>query len=200
MFSGASKVLAEGIGSADNCSVHFGAEIPTKSEYLMYLLPEERPQILLKCTKGEYIFTDCALTIVFGEAAAGRKRTVRRLDYRNHRLEDIAFETAGLSDFDCQLTLVIGRTTLSIDIKKAEQDDGAKTYRILHSLAIVHAAEEKYFSLASSAFNAALGSSLTSDPAALPNLIGVSMQGAEAIANRYCRRSYLDVFAAHIQN
>lgn len=200
MFSGASKVLAEGMGAADNCSVHFGAEIPTKSEYLMFLLPDERPQILLKCTKGEYIFTDCGLTIVFGEAAAGRKRTARRLDYRKHKVEDIAFETAGMSDFDCELSLQIGSNRISVDIKRAEQDDGAKTYRILHSLAIVQEAEERYFSLASSAFNAALGSSLTSDPAALPNLIGISMQGAEAIANRYNRRSYLDVFAAHIQN
>lgn len=201
MFSGASKVLAEGIGAADNCSIYFGhSTIQGTSEYQQFLLPDEQPQILLKCTKGEYIFTDCGLTVVFGETAAGRKREVRRYDYRENHILDISFETAGLSDFDCQINFLVGTKEFTIDIKKAEQENGAKLYRILHSVAVVQEAETRYFTLASNAFTAALGSSLTSDPSGLPNLIGISMQGADAICNRYNRRSYRDIFEMHIQH
>jgi hypothetical protein len=195
MFGGVTKVLSEGVGTADNCSVYFGQpNIQAKSDYLQFILPDEQPQILMKCTKGEYIFTDCGFTVIFGEAAAGRKRQIRRFDYREHAVHDIAFETCGVVDNDCTMTLNIGSTSISIDIKKPEQELGIKVYRILHALSIVQEAEKRYFALASSAFNAALGSSLTSDPAALNNLIGISMQGAESIANRYNRRSYRDVF------
>lgn len=191
----ATKVLSEGLGTADNCSVYFGpANIQQHSEFLQYLLPDEVPQILLKCTKGEYIFTDCAYTMIFGEAAAGRKRQVHRKDYREHPVKDVQFETCGLNDLDCTLTLFIGPSNYSIDIKRPEQESGVKVYRILHSLSIVQEAEKRYFAIACNAFTASLGSSLSSDPATLPNLVGVAMQGAETIANRYNRRSYRDVF------
>lgn len=187
--------MSEGLGMADNCSVFFGPpNIHGQSEYLQYMLPDEVPQILLKCVKGEYIFSDCAFTVIFGEAAAGRKRQVRRLDYREHPVTDVAFETCGAADLDCTLTVAIGASRYSIDIKKPEQENGVKVYRILHSLSIVQEADKRCFGLAANAFNAALGSSLTPDPAALQHLVGVAMHGAETIANRYNRRSYREVF------
>lgn len=203
MFSNASKVLSEGLGAADNCSVFFGAAgVQSKSEFLQFLQPDEVPQILLKSIKGEFIFTDCALTYVFGEAAAGKKREIRRLDYRENPVKDISFETAGMgmSDNDANIIVKIGNTNFNMEIKKSEQDNGIKVFRILHSLAIVQEAESRYFQLATSAFTGALGSSLSSDPAAASNLITVAMQGAEAISNRYNRRSYRDIFDMHIQH
>lgn len=197
MFSGATKVLAEGIGAADNCSIFFGREaFIAVSEYQAFLLPEETPQILLKCTKGEYVFTDIALTVVFGEAAAGSKRGINRFEYRLHKMKSVRFETGGLVDTDCNLKVQIGNTSLDIDIKKKEQEAAVRVYRILHALINVQESEDRSEKIAIAAFTSSLGSSLTSDPAVLQNMVNVAMFGAESINNRYSRRSYKEVFDA----
>jgi hypothetical protein len=195
MFGGMTKVLAEGVGAADNCSVVFGKEaIIAVSEYQAFLLPDETPQILLKCIKGEYIFTDIALTIVFGEAAAGRKRNVNRFEYRVHRLKNVSFETFGTLDNDCSLAVVIGDFPLGIDVKKNEQASGITVYRVLQALAAVQETENRTEKVAIAAFTSSLGSSLNSDPAVMQNMVNVAIYGADSITNRYSRRSYKEVF------
>lgn len=201
MFSTVTKIASEVAGRADNCSVYFGrASIQSQSTFLTFLLPDEEPQILLKSTKGEYIFTDCAIVWCYGESAAGRKREINRLDYREHKIDSVIFETAGIGDWDCQLNVSFGGTLFSIDIKKEEQEAGVKAYRILTGLSAVQESEGRYYTLASTAFQGALSSSLTSDPGVLSSLTDVVMQGAEKIANRYMRRSYKDVFAQYGAN
>jgi hypothetical protein len=201
MFSGATKVLAEGIGAADNCSVYFGKEaIIAVSEFQAFLLPEETPQILLKCSKGEYIFTDIALTYIFGEAAAGRKRQVNRYEYRVHPISNVSFLTVGMGgDLDCSVRANIGSGLFDIDIKRNEQASGIAVYRILNALANVQESEERALKIAISAFTSSLGSSLTSDAAMMQNMVSISMFGAESITNKYSRRSYKEVFEANMR-
>lgn len=202
MFGGATRVLSEGIGTADNCSVYFGcAEIISKSEYKQFLLPEEEPEILLKCMKGEYIFTDIALTIIFGEAAAGRKREINRFEYREYPVKNVSFQTFGVGDLDCSLRIVLGSAArLDIDIKKNEQESGIRVYRILQAVANVQETEERNMKIAVSAFTASLGSSLTSDIAVMQNLANIAINGAEMLTNRYTRRSYKDVFESSMRS
>lgn len=198
MFGGVTKVLADTAGLANNCSVFIGpAAVVSHSQYLSFLLPDEEPQILLQCSKGEYIFTDCAVVWVYGDAAAGRKRDVNRLDYREHKIASVSFETAGINDWDCQIKIRMGANSFAIDIKKDEQDAGIKVYRILTAVSAVQESEGRYYALAASTFQSALGSSLTADRSVLDAMTGVVMQGAEAIADKYMRRSYKDVFARY---
>ena len=59
----------------------------------------------------QYIFTDKAFVAVFGEAAAGKKRLIRRWDFYDEYISEVVFETAGVgaTDHDCELKFVIGR-------------------------------------------------------------------------------------------
>lgn len=199
MFSAGSKLVAEATGRADNCSVYMGREaVNAHSEFTDFLLPDDEPQMLLKCFKGEYIFTDRGIVWVYGEAAVGKKRVCNRLDFNESPLSSVTFETAGLHDWDCQLRFTAGSSYFAIDIKTPEQEIGIRVYRVLTGLLTVQQDENRRFQLATTAFQAGLGASLASDRNALDTMADVAMRGADAIAHRYKRISYKDVYEKYM--
>ena len=196
MFSGASKVLSEGIGAADNCSVIFDSNrIRAESQYAPHFIPhDEVPFILLKCIKGEYIFTDKAFIQIFGDAAAGRKRTVYRWDFYDYQISDVMFETpgTGMTDLDCELKFNIGRQDISIDIKKNESEPAALVYRILIALQRAQLLNAQKYKLAESAL---LRNTFTeAKQGNPPKTIVDDMMAIDAIYERFRPTSYMDVF------
>jgi hypothetical protein len=139
MFSSAAKVMGEAMGVADNCSCFFRANARSQFTYAPFLLPDETAYLLFKSSKAEYCFTDNAVVISFGEAAAGKKRTVLRFDYAEDIVDNVTFETAGMSvtDQDCEIKFKIGVQPVSIDIKKAETDQAIMAYRVIVELSRV---------------------------------------------------------------
>ena len=130
--------MAEVAGTSDNCSVYYRDQALAQATYAHFLLPNEKLYILLKSIKGEYMFTNQACIISYGEAAAGKKRNINRFDYFLHKLRNVSFETAGMSitDQDCEIKFRIGTIDLSIDIKKAEIDQAVIVYRALLQLSL----------------------------------------------------------------
>src|SRR4028118_1769298 len=70
-----------------------------------YLFHEDGEKIffLIKSKKDEYCFTNFALLHVDGESAVSAKRTIRRYEYRSHRISRVTIETAGTIDLDVEL-------------------------------------------------------------------------------------------------
>lgn len=150
MFSGAAKVMGEMTGVSDNCSCYFRANAATQFTYGAFLLPDETPYILFKSIKEEYCFTDMSLVVSAGEAAVGKKRTIRRFEYANDMVDDVSFETAGVSvtDLDCEIKFRIGGAYISLDVKKSETELAVMAYRVILELSRVQQRCAKKMALA----------------------------------------------------
>lgn len=168
MFGGAAtKVMSDVMGTADNCSCFYRGHAKSQFTYAAFLLPDETPYMLFKSVKAEYCFTDIAVVITYG-AAAGKKRTVLRLDYAESSITNVTFETAGMSitDLDCEIKFQIGNQALSIDVKKAETDQAIPGYRVLQELSRVQVRNQKKLRLAIENVHKGLPPSLDSNTAA----------------------------------
>lgn len=132
------KVLSEVAGISDNCSVHFRDQALSHATFAHFLLPNEKPFILLKSLKAEYIFTNLAYIFSYGEAAAGKKRNINRYDYSLHKISNVSFETAGMSvtDQDCEIKFHLDGGEVSIDVKKPETELAIAVYRVLLQLSL----------------------------------------------------------------
>ena len=103
---------------------------------LSYLLPDEKPYVMLKSNKEEYIFTDCAYIESVGTSNIGSKRAVNRFDYCEYRFTNILIFNPGLTgtDFDGVLHFTVGGAEQKIEIKKSEWEDAKKLYVALQQL------------------------------------------------------------------
>ena len=137
--------MAEVAGTSDNCSVYFRDQAQANATFAHFLLPNEKPYILLKSIKAEYIFTNLAYIFSYGEAAAGRKRNIYRYDYCMHKLSNVSFETAGMSvtDLDCEIKFTLGDNNISIDVKKAETELAVMVYRVILQLSLEQQRDEQ---------------------------------------------------------
>jgi hypothetical protein len=154
MFSSASKLVGEAMGTSDNCAVIPRDRIRQESTYSQFLLRNETVFFLMKSTKREFFFTERAFMVVQGEAAVGTKRMVERYEYAEHPVSGVHFETAGLgvTDFDCELKFTIGNRFYSVDIKKNEAANGAAVFRCLVDLSNAQTRNAKMLRLAETAF------------------------------------------------
>ncbi len=155
MFSSATKLMGEAIGTNDNCSVIPRERIRQESIYNQFLLTNELVYILLKSTKKEYFFTERAFVVVYGEAAVGTKRMIERYEYAEYPITGLHFETAGVgvTDFDCELKFTSGSRFYSVDIKKNETDKAACVFRFLMDLQNAQTRNAKMLRLAEQAFS-----------------------------------------------
>lgn len=150
MFSGASKLMGEAIGTSDNCTIVPRERIRQESAYDQFLIPSETPHVLFKSSKREFFFTNRALYIIQGEAAVGTKRTIQRFEYADYPITNVHFETAGMgvTDLDCELKFTIAGSHISIDIRKNESDKAAVIFRVLSDLSIAMTRYAKHYRLA----------------------------------------------------
>jgi hypothetical protein len=190
MFSSASKLMGEAIGTSDNCAVIPRDKIRQDSIYNQFLLRNEEVFFLLKSVKKEYFFTERAFMVVHGEAAVGTKRMIERYEYAEHPVSGVHFETAGMgvTDLDCELKFTIGNRFYSVDCKKQEAANAAAVFRCLVDLSNAQTRNAKMMRLAETAFarNKIVGENSAADDFA----------ALEAALAKYNPQSYKQVLEA----
>jgi hypothetical protein len=123
------------VGTADNCACIPPAQF-SKETSMLYLIPGETAMIYLKATVEEHIFTDMAYIQIKGDAAVGKKRLVRRIEFMNNTMTNVMFETGGtgITDQDCEIKFSFGGESFSIDVHKREMETAKMYYVALAGL------------------------------------------------------------------
>ncbi|TMW58303.1 hypothetical protein Poli38472_011891 [Pythium oligandrum] len=98
------------------------------------MLGAEKTLFAFQSAKDEFVFTNEALILVKGESAASTRRTAERLEYRDHFLTNVQFETTGRLDRDCEIKFLIGDREVSIDIARKEEKTVKVYYKALVAL------------------------------------------------------------------
>lgn len=98
-----------------------------------YVIHEDDEKIffLIKSKTDEYCFTNLALIHVDGSSAVSKKRLVKRYDYYKNYISNVAIETAGTIDLDCELKFKIDEEYFSIDVDKNEIESLKDIYKAL---------------------------------------------------------------------
>ena len=101
-----------------------------------YVMHEDGEKIffLIKSKTDEYCFTNKALIHVDGTSAMSKKRTLRRFDYINYAIQDVALETAGTMDLDIEIKFSMGNQSYSIDVNKKHMEELKDLYKALNKI------------------------------------------------------------------
>jgi hypothetical protein len=150
------KMAADALGLSD-----IGAVIKPqdydKVESDDYVMHEDGEKIffLIKSKTDEYCFTNKALIHVDGTSAMSKKRTLRRFDYINHTIQDVALETAGTMDLDIEIKFSMGNHSYSIDVNKKHMEELKDLYKALNKIGLVQRENADLFSYAQSSLETA---------------------------------------------
>ncbi|KAF4316296.1 hypothetical protein BBO99_00002174 [Phytophthora kernoviae] len=120
-----------------------------------YLLPEEEILYSLQSVRQEFSFTNRALIKVTAETSTTTKKLVERLEYKNHRIEDVRFQSTGVVDRDCELKLKVGSESFSIDITRDQEVEVKGFYKALVLLGHQQEENEQQWELARQAVSTA---------------------------------------------
>jgi hypothetical protein len=126
------KLAADALGLSDVGVIIAPADY-NKVDADDYLFHEDGEKIffLIKSKKDEYCFTNLGLTHVDGESAMSSKRTIRRYEYRAHRISRVTIETAGTIDMDVELKFYVDEVSFSIDVRKSFIESLKDIYKAL---------------------------------------------------------------------
>ena len=126
------KLAADALGLSDVGVIIAPADY-NKVDADDYLFHEDGEKIffLIKSKKDEYCFTNLGLTHVDGESAISSKRTIKRYEYRAHRISRVTIETAGTIDMDVELKFYIDEISFSIDVRKSFLESLKDIYKAL---------------------------------------------------------------------
>ena len=126
------KLAADALGLSDVGVIIAPADY-NKVDADDYLFHEDGEKIffLIKSRKDEYCFTNLGLTHVDGESAMSSKRTIRRYEYRAHRISRVTIETAGTIDMDVELKFYVDDLSFSIDVRKSFIESLKDIYKAL---------------------------------------------------------------------
>jgi hypothetical protein len=129
------KLAADVLGLSDIGAVIRPADYD-KVESDDYVMHEDGEKIffLIKSKTDEYCFTNKALIHVDGTSAMSKKRTLRRLDYLNHTIQDVVLETAGMMDLDIEIKFRMGEHSYSIDVNKKHMEELKDLYKALNKI------------------------------------------------------------------
>jgi hypothetical protein len=97
----------------------------------------EKIFFLIKSKTDEYCFTNKALIHVDGTSAMSKKRTLRRFDYINYIIQDVALETAGAMDLDIEIKFSMGNHSYSIDVNKKHMEELKDLYKALNKISLL---------------------------------------------------------------
>jgi hypothetical protein len=129
------KIAAEALGISDVGVIIAPADY-NKVDADDYLFHEDGEKIffLIKSKKDEYCFTNFALLHVDGDSAVSAKRTIKRYEYRSHRISRVTIETAGTIDLDVELKFYVDDLHFSIDVRKNFLESLKDIYKALSTI------------------------------------------------------------------
>ena len=113
------RIASDALGLSD-IGIIVRPEDYDKVESDDFIMEEEKEKIffLIKSKADEYCFTNKALIHVDGTSAVSKKRTLKRLEYSKHPIQNVVLETAGTIDLDIEIKFQIGSYKYSIDVHK----------------------------------------------------------------------------------
>lgn len=150
------KIASDALGLSD-----IGAVIKPqdydKVESDDYVMHEDGEKIffLIKSKTDEYCFTNKALIHVDGTSAMSKKRTLRRFDYINYIIQDVALETAGAMDLDIEIKFSMGNHSYSIDVNKKQMEELKDLYKALNKISLLQRENAHLFQYAQSSLETA---------------------------------------------
>src|SRR5687768_14248247 len=84
-----------------------------------------------------------------------KKRTLRRLDYINYTIHDVALETAGAMDMDIEIKFNMGEHHYSIDVNKKQMEELKDLYKALNKIGSIQRENVHLFQYAQSSLETA---------------------------------------------
>ncbi|MBS4189315.1 PH domain-containing protein [Bacillus sp. FJAT-49705] len=174
-----------------------------------YVLHEDNEKIyfLIKSKTDEYCFTNKALIHLDGTSAISKKRTLKRLSYKEHSISNVTLETAGTVDLDVEIKFVLGSEHYSIDVHKKHIEELKDLYKALIRISeICHENEvsmgyaEKSLSLTSNTFSR---SAIPQDHNLVDNFRIINETAFNWLMNsrkKYCVKDFGFVFEKYINN
>ena len=173
-----------------------------------YIMHEDGEQIffLIKSRTDEYCFTNLALIHVDGTSAVSKKRLVTRYDYYKNTIRNVAIETAGTIDLDCEIKFVIGETIFSIDVDRNQIEQLKDLYTslirispIIHENDIMLNKSEETLKIAASA---CASSKVVEGNAAeiFKDINEYAFNWTKINRENYIKKDFTDVFKNYINN
>ena len=143
------RIASDALGLSD-LGIIVKPEDYDKVESDDFILPEEKEKIyfLIKSKADEYCFTNKALIHVDGTSAVSKKRTLKRLEYDRHRLNNVVLETAGTIDLDIEIKFTIGAHKYSIDVHKKHLEELKNLYKALVKISSLQETNADYLKYA----------------------------------------------------
>ena len=198
------KIAAEALGISD-----VGIIVPpgdyNKVDADDYLFHEDGEKIffLIKSKKDEYAFTNFALTHVDGESAVSSKRTIKRYEYRSHRISQVTIETAGTIDMDVELKFSVDDLRFSIDVRKSYLESLKDIYKALTKISKLQVRNEAARANALRALDAISGmykiNAAGADDAIVKQYNALLDNLNAAVLDRFGGHDYSVVFEKYIQ-
>jgi hypothetical protein len=198
------KIAAEALGISD-----VGIIVPpgdyNKVDADDYLFHEDGEKIffLIKSKKDEYAFTNFALTHVDGESAVSSKRTIKRYEYRSHRISQVTIETAGTIDMDVELKFSVDDLRFSIDVRKSYLESLKDIYKALTKISKLQVRNEAARANALRALDAISGmykiNAAGADDAIVKQYNALLDNLNAAVLDRFSGHDYSVVFEKYIQ-
>ena len=200
------KLASEALGLSD-----IGVIVPpadyNKVDADDYLFSEDGEKIffLIKSKKDEYCFTNFGLIHVDGDSAVSSKRTIRRYEFVNNLISDVAIETAGTIDMDIELKfLVDGDTKFSIDVRKSFIEQLKDIYKALITIgkmqkrdAAARANALECLQVAGSIYKL---NSVAADDTVAQQFNSLLNAYNATVLDRFARRDFSPVFERYIHN
>ncbi|SHG50240.1 PH domain-containing protein [Ornithinibacillus halophilus] len=201
------KFASDALGLSDIGKI-IGPEDYDKTDADDYVRHEDGEKIyfLIKTKADEYCFTNLALIHVDGENAVSSKRTLKRYPYSQHKMSNVALETAGKVDLDIEIKFHLGKEAYSIDVDKRELEKLNDLYK-----ALVYISEETnennvMLEMASQSLDKAvtvLQNSRTSDANLADQyklLTEYGFDWLKSVRKEYHKKDFGDVFEKYINN
>ncbi len=138
------RIASEATGRSDiGTIVSAGDYNEVEADDYLFHEDEERIFFLIKSKKDEYCFTNLALIHVDGNSAISSKRKIKRYDYYNYKVSQVAIETAGTLDLDIELKFTLNNSIpFSIDLQKNCIESLKDIYKALITIGKIQAKEE----------------------------------------------------------
>lgn len=143
------KIASDALGLSD-IGIIVKPQDYDKAESDDFVMQEEKEKIffLIKSKADEYCFTNRALIHVDGASAVSKKRTLKRLEYKKHSIQNVVLETAGTVDLDIEIKFTIGSYHYSIDVHKKHIEQIKDLYKALIKISSIQETNARYFDYA----------------------------------------------------
>ena len=171
-----------------------------------FIMQEDKEKIffLIKSKTDEYCFTNRALIHVDGTSAVSKKRILRRLDYSQYPIQNVALETAGTIDLDIEIKFTIGSHKYSVDVHKKHLEDLKKLYKALIKISSIQQSNANYLKYAHNSLEIASksvnrSSSSQTIEQEFKNINEYTFEWLTHFHSTYCIKDFTSVFETFIK-